>query len=373
MNRNKGNKKNQRWTVNNIHKTLRTAVNTSTKLQPDARRILSMFAPSKQQITAGGIDRPRELMNLIERLSTIESTLAQAQLGMRMESNVMKEVAFTLITSGRPLPRDADEILKEAVLQLMQGVTNSEKYMQLRVFAASLVLRDTLQRHSGQSEYILNLEDRVVASGVRLLSQMFPNSKSLISLISKVINRLASREKLKAFVNTLYVRDIVPPPGGSVLTLRLEKARTPPNVKSANLAKGTSSTVLSVVELLEKYATVGATSARLTERQLIEKLRAPIAVPEQNKRLRKLMNTTITDWYRRFGFDSKPTDPAQVMISANRFNQLIKESSLTRTEKQTASDFVKKVRLAYKPKLNNGRALSNAAQLALRGQLQTSR
>lgn len=314
-----------RWTVDSIKKTLRSAMDVEAfkqTLSPVTLRLLSVFAPARTRgnvspsgAVATNTNRARSLLTLIERFRN-----KLRSFNARIRHDALRDVIFALIANGASPEIDRETLLRRAACNILKRIPPRD-LLPLRVFAASLVMLDTLQQQPEQSKHTADLRSRVGTSVNDLLTLIVPEGTR--PLVSAVINRLVEVHELSAFINMLYKRKIVKPRNPlSVMILHLEKTRAMASTSMAASRVPTKprerpDSVAAVVRELQYY--VQRTRRRRNAQQpqqrqaltsipyrteaLIEKLRAPIAQPKRSTSNNAMLRNPNKARYIRLGFD----------------------------------------------------------------------
>jgi predicted Zn-ribbon and HTH transcriptional regulator len=308
---------------------------------------------------ATNVNRVKPLLTLIQSL---ENTIRSSS--ERIRRDALPDVIFALIANGASPDIDRETLLRQAACNILKDVPPRD-LLPLRVFAASLVMLNTLQQQSKQSENTAELRMGVRKSISDLLALVVP--KRTQSFVSEVIRRHIERQELSKFVDMLYKRKIVKPRNPlSVMILRLEKPRAAASSTSLAAMRSAAQTptrprerpdsVGAVVRELQGYVTwITQQRERQQQRQsyipykteaLIEKLRAPIAPPKGSKANTagtRLMRTNMT-WFRRLGLNRPPATKNELIATLNATQKLI--PTLNHSQRNAAQ---KRVRTVYAP------------------------
>ena len=355
------------WTVDSIKRTLRSALNNKSFLKglpPLTQRLLRTYAPARRMgnvslsgAVATNVNHVKPLWTLIQ---TFENTIRSS--GERIPRDALPDVIFALIANGASPEIDRETLLRQAACNILKGVPPRD-LLPLRVFAASLVMLNTLQQQPEQSENTARLRMGVRKSISDLLALVVP--KRTQSFVSAVIRRHIVTQELSKFVDMLYKRKIVKPRNPlSVMILRLEKTRA---VAASTSMAAMRSAAQTPTRPRERPDSVGAVVRELQryvrERQqvqrqsyipykteaLIEKLRAPIAPPKGSKASTagtRLLRTNMT-WFRRLGLNREPATKNQLVATLNATQKLI--PTLNHSQQKAAQNFVTLVRTLYAP------------------------
>ena len=325
----------RRWTVDSIKRTLRLAMNDTTfrnKLPQATLRLLVRFAPARSRWASSKAtlqpstvtNRSHAALRLLIRIQRFKDKLRSY--------NCPRDVILALIANGVSPDTDEELLTHEAACVVLKNVPSSD-LLPLRVFAASLVMLDTLQKQPEQSNHTGQLRFSVRSSVNKLLTLIVPKESQTV--VSKVINRLMDSKNVSDIVDMLYKRKIVKPRNPlSVMVLHLAKRRdkiatvsSVAAMRSASRAPKTPrerpESVAAVVELLRKYVQRMVEQRRNAQQRqtlmsrirteaLIEKLRAPIAQPERPRSNNATLRNRKKAWYIRLGFNNIPSKNALI-------------------------------------------------------------
>lgn len=332
------------------------------KLPLQTQRLLTTYAPAQKMgnVSGAGVNNVKRVMPLLTLIQTLENKIRSSS--VRIRRDALPDVIIALIANGASPEIDRETLLRQGACNILKDIPLRD-LLPLRVFAASLVMLNTLQQQPKQSEHTADLRMRVRESIINLLALVVP--KRTQSFVSAVISRHIELQELSKFVDMLYKRKIVKPRNPlSVMILRLEKTRAVAASTSMAAMRSAAQTptrlrerpdsVGAVVRELERYVT-RITQQREREQQrqsyipykteaLIEKLRAPIAQPKKSTSNVGLLLNTNKKWYERLGFNNPPTQN-MLVAKLNDTNNFI--NTLRNEQQSIARNFVTLVRTYY--------------------------